>query len=256
MTDNVTLRITSRTDIIKVLSKQLGVSLFFSLSGTGELTRCSCTILILGHLPSADNLNRLRSRDIDIEPITAQRWRSRIAAAVPLLRCFARLVSVTYCPTTIRHARSAMLLTELLGIEGPVADARLNNIDYGVHKGHPLELTPSRAATPSIPYEGGEAWSDVATRWRQFCAETLPRHEGELVLLAGQSGTAARMLRHICEGVPLQDVLKSQIPSIPFFSSHWDFPTDGLLWQYSWIADCEQGAVQNQNGSGSSNVDA
>lgn len=201
------------------------------------MTTCNCTILILGHLPSVDNLNRIRSRDIDIEPLTAHHWRDHIRGALPLLRCFARLVSISYCPTSLRHARSAKLLTEALGIDDPIADARLNNIDYGVYKGRPLGLTPLRATKPDLPYEGGEAWSDVAARWREFCAEILPRHKDGLVLLAGQSGTAARMLRHICEDVPLSDVLAQELPNLPFFSSDGDFSTNGLVWRYRWTVD-------------------
>ena len=202
--------------------------------GINKLMTHNCTILVLGHLPSPDNLNGLRSRDIDIDPRTARRWRSQIKGSVPLLRCFARLVSVTYCPTSLRHAHSAKLLTRLLEINDPIEDARLNNIDYGVHKGHALEHTPSRAAMPDLPYEGGESWYQVAARWREFCAERLPKHDAGVVLLAGQSGTAPRMLRHICDGISLVDAVTHAVPHVPFFSATGDIPNDGLVWRYIW----------------------
>jgi broad specificity phosphatase PhoE len=194
----------------------------------------NCNILVLGHLPSADNRKGLRSRDIDFDPEAARLWRDSIIGARPLLRCFGLLVDRTYCPTSLRHAGSARLLTEALGIAEPVEDARLNNVDYGVHKGQPLAETPSGVAALVHPFEGGEAWSHVAERWRSFCSEVLPRHEGKLVLLAGQSAAAPRMLRHICNRIPLEYAISQPVPNIPFFSSRTDFPKENLVWRYSW----------------------
>ena len=193
----------------------------------------NCNILVLGHLPSADNRNGLRSRDIQIDSQDATRWLDSIVGARPLLRCFGLLVDRTYCPTSLRHAESARLLAKALDIADPIEDGRLNNIDYGVYKGRQLSDTPSSGDLDS-PFEGGESWSQVAERWRSFCTDVLPQHEGKLVLLAGQSATAPRMLRHICKGISLDEAVSQAVPNIPFFSSTLEFPTDNLVWHYTW----------------------
>lgn len=192
-----------------------------------------CTILVLGHLPSSDNRTGLRSRDIDYEEDVAANWLDGVASARALLRCLGLVIAGTYCPTTIRHASSARLLTSALSIADPREDARLNNIDYGVFKGRPLADTPALADLDQA-YEGGESWSAVLERWQSFCSEVLARHDGEIVLLAGQSATAPRMLRHICNGLPLADAVSRPVPNIPFFTSRVDFPTENLVWHYSW----------------------
>jgi broad specificity phosphatase PhoE len=193
----------------------------------------SCTILVLGHLPSPDNKEGLRSTDIDCDREAATNWLENIALARPVLRCFGLLVAGAYCPDTIRHATSARLLAEALGLAQPIDDPRLNNIDYGRYKGRPLSDTP-RLADLDERYDGGESWNDVASRWRAFCAEVLTGHPGQLVLLAGQSATAPRMLRHLCNGVPLREAVDQPVPTIPFFSTKLDFPTENLVWRYSW----------------------
>lgn len=197
------------------------------------LTIGTCTILVVGHLPSADNRKGLRSRDVGFDPREGARWLRGITAARALLRCFGAVVDAAYCPTTLRHASSARLLTDALAIAEPVEDARLNNIDYGKFKGLPVSDTPSPVNIESR-YEGGEAWIQVAERWRSFCVEVLPRHEGKLVLLAGQSAAAPRMLRHLCMRVPLEEAVRQPVPAIPFFSQHHEFPTNNLIWHYTW----------------------
>lgn len=192
-----------------------------------------CTILVVGHLPSSDNRAGLRSRDIDYEEEAARNWLERVGGARALLRCFGLLVAGTYCPTTMRHASSARLLASALSIAEPHEDARLNNIDYGVFKGRPLADTPVLAGLDQA-YDGGESWTAVFNRWRSFCTEVLTRHDGEIVLLAGQSATAPRMLRHICNGIPLAEAVSRPVPNIPFFTSWTGFPTENLVWHYSW----------------------
>ncbi len=210
-----------------------------SLHGHSKLSRMNtrnCTILVLGHLPSADNRSGLRSRDIQIDSRDATRWLDSIVGARPLLRCFGLLVDGTYCPTSLRHAESARLLAQSLDIADPIEDERLNNIDYGVYKGRQLSDTPSPCDLDS-PFEGGESWNQVAVRWRSFCTEVLPKHEGKLVLLAGQSATAPRMLRHICNGISLGESINQAVPNIPFFSSTHEFPTSNIAWRYTWTDD-------------------
>lgn len=201
------------------------------------MTKRSCKILVLGHLPSTDNLQRLRARDVGVDPETLAAWRTNVTGCLGLLRCFGTLISITYCPTSLRNLQSAQLLTEVLGIAAPHADRRLNTIDYGVYKGRPVLETPSRAGARHVPYEGGESWDDVVERWRDFCKAVLRQHEDKIVLLAGQSATAVRMLRHFCEHVPLERALDDPVPNIPFFSSRVDFPTTNLVWHYSWNED-------------------
>jgi broad specificity phosphatase PhoE len=137
----------------------------------------------------------------------------------------------------LRHAQSARLLTQILAIGDPLEDERLNNIDYGTFKGRPVKETPQMADSPNVAYEGGECWNDVAAKWGKFCREELVKHNRGIVLLAGQSATAVRMLRHICDHIPLKETLSEEVPNIPFFSNEIDFSTKNLVWRYTWATD-------------------
>lgn len=191
------------------------------------------TIALLGHLPSRDNRSGLRSRDQDVAGESAREFTARLATARPLLGAIGPVFRAVYAPQTLRHLSSARLVAELLGITAPVPDARLNNVDYGTFKGKPLAETPKKAAFAETPYPGGTSWVQVAERWHDFFLERMRRHDGETVLLAGQSGAAPVMLAHICDGVPLAEALADDRLDVPFLDAE---PASFFrsVWTYRW----------------------
>lgn len=191
----------------------------------------SCTLLILGHLPSADNLAGLRSRDQDVAASVAEQFERDLAPALPLLRVWVQLAVAVYAPATRRHMHSAQMISALLDAPAPIIDARLNNIDYGMFKGLPLAATPSGSAYVTQPYSGGTSWSYVLGCWRSFSTEVLQRHAADVVLLAGQSGAAARMLEVLCAHRPLSDVLDDPCLDVPFLGEGGQ---PRAVWEYTW----------------------
>lgn len=192
-------------------------------------------ILIIGHLPSEDNLRLYRSRDQEIDAGSLEIWHNNCARGLPLTHAMAQLIDATYCPTTVRHHQTAKLITEAFGIDAPVPDARINNIDYGVFKGRPLEETPHPTEALEFPYDGGESWQSVAERWNAFFRTTVRNFPNSVILLAGQSANAVRMLKHICLHQTLEEVLTSPVPHLQFFSvgaEVQDFSS--VIWKYRW----------------------
>lgn len=195
-----------------------------------RMTR-QCKILVLGHLPSADNRARLRARDQPVLQVERQQFASDIASALPLVRAWASLAAATYCPSTLRHRESAETLCTALGLPALTVDSRLDNVDYGVYKGQPLLTTPRAIDHFHDPYPGGTSWSDVLARWTAFTKTILCNHSGELVLLAGQSGAAARMLEILCDHRDPLDVLADEGLDVPFLNQGL---ADRVTWTYSW----------------------
>jgi len=136
------------------------------------------------------------------------------------LRQLAYGYDAIYCPTTQRHLCSAILFTEAVGLPPPIPDSRINNVDYGIYKGRPLDETPPASAHIDIPYEGGTSWTFVATQWRAFMEDVVPRYRGRAILLASQSGAGPKMLAHFCNGVPLYDAVA--------LKQRWH------IWHYRW----------------------
>ncbi|MEV4250050.1 histidine phosphatase family protein [Streptosporangium canum] len=191
------------------------------------------TIALLGHLPSADNRKGLRSRDQDIVMESAGEFAARLAPAMPLLGAIGPIFRAVYAPATRRHVSSARVLTGLLGLPAPIVDARLNNVDYGAFKGRPLAETPRRADFVETPYPGGTSWSQIARQWHGFFSDRIRRHDGETVLLAGQSGAAPVMLAHICNGVSLAEALADDRLNVPFLDAGCP-AVFRSVWVYQW----------------------
>ncbi|MGV9778069.1 histidine phosphatase family protein [Streptosporangium sp. NPDC003464] len=191
------------------------------------------TIATLGHLPSRDNRLGLRSRDQEVLPEALRRFRDGLGPALQILRSLAPVYRAVYCPTTLRHLTSARVVSDLFGIPAPVPDPRINNVDYGIHKGRPLEETPRRSAAVDGPYEGGTSWTHVAGQWRSFFEDRLRRHDGQAVLLAGQSGACPVMMAHICDDVPLAAALSDPRLDIPLLDARGPAPSVSV-WTYRW----------------------
>jgi broad specificity phosphatase PhoE len=136
---------------------------------------------------------------------------------VRILRLF-RIFKAVYCPSTPRHIESATLICELFKLPVPIPDARLSAIDYGNFKGQPLSSMKPPHDYVEIPYPGGESWLQCLARWRSFFEEMLPTHNGQPVLLAGQTRAAIRMCAHLCEGMKLSDAVDLEVtdPKVPW----------------------------------------
>ncbi|MEU7458301.1 histidine phosphatase family protein [Streptosporangium roseum] len=191
------------------------------------------TIALLGHLPSEDNRKGLRSLDQDIVMESVREFTAALAAAMPLLGAIGPIFRAVYAPATRRHVSSALVVTELLGIPAPISDARLNNVDYGAFKGRPLAETPKRADFVETPYPGGTSWAQVAEQWHDFFLDRIRRHDGETVLLAGQSGAAPVMLAHICDGISLAEALADDLLNVPFLDAGHP-AVFRSVWTYRW----------------------
>jgi broad specificity phosphatase PhoE len=183
-------------------------------------------ICVWGHFQSADNRARLvvRSEQPILPEVIEERRNQlqRLQDQDPyfmerLLRLF-RIFKGVYCPTTPRHIESAHLICEMFKLPPPVADTRLNNVDYGKFKGQPSSVMKPRHEYVEIPYPGGDSWSDCLAHWRFFFEEVLPPYNGQPVLLAGQSGAAIRMCAHLCDGMRLSDAVDLEVtdPKVPW----------------------------------------
>ena len=96
-------------------------------------------IYVWNHFPSADNRDGLVARSeqpVLPEVIEERRIQFlRLQEQNPyfmdrMVRLF-RILKCVYCPSTPRHIESAKLICELFKLPAPIADGRLNAIDYG-----------------------------------------------------------------------------------------------------------------------------
>ena len=183
-------------------------------------------LYVWGHFHSADNRDHLVARSEQpvlpevIEERRNQLRRLRDQDPYFLERIFRlfRIFKTVYCPSTPRHIESAELICELFKLPAPIPDARLDNVDYGNFKGQPSSHMRPRHEYIEIPYPGGDSWLDCLAHWRSFFEEVLPRHNGQPVLLAGQSGAAFRMCAHLCDGMKLSDAVDLELtdPAVPW----------------------------------------
>jgi broad specificity phosphatase PhoE len=165
------------------------------------------TIAMFKHLDSPDNALHLRSRDLEPSPEQIAALRKCVRPIRRILHGIASVYDATYCPTTKRHLHTAVVFAESVGLPMPIPDSRINNIDYGIYKGKPAAETPMGPEFIDTPYEGGTSWAYVAAQWRSFLEDVARRHSGRAILLAGQSSVGPKMLAHLCEGVPLLEVM-------------------------------------------------
>jgi len=86
-------------------------------------------------------------------------------------------------------------------------DRRLRECDYGVRNGQPVaKLAPEKRARVDVPWPGGESWRDAVARLADFLVDLKRDRDGCRVLLIAHS--AQRFgLRHLIEGVPLEDLV-------------------------------------------------
>ena len=183
-------------------------------------------IYVWNHLPSADNRDGLVARseqpvlpEVDGEtqdPVPAAA-RARSLPSGELVRLF-RIFKAVYCPSSPRHIESAALICEFFKLPAPIADGRLNAVDYGNFKGQPLSGMKPPHNYVEIAYPGGESWLQCLARWRSFFEEVLPNYNGQPVLLAGQTRAAIRMCAHLCDGMKISDAVNLEVtdPKVPW----------------------------------------
>src|SRR5262245_53948570 len=187
-------------------------------------------IYVWNHLPSADNRDGLVARpEQSVLPEVLQQRKTqllRLQKEDPylfemLVRLF-RLFKAVYCPTSPRHIESATLICESFKLPAPILDARLDAVDYGQLKGQPLtSMKPARDYI-HVGYPGGESWLQCVGRWKSFFEEVLQQHDGQPVLLAGQTRAAIRMCAHLCDGMSLSEAVgleftDSHVPWVYFY---------------------------------------
>jgi broad specificity phosphatase PhoE len=183
-------------------------------------------IYVWNHLPSADNRDGLVARseqpvlpeEMEERRIQFQRLQDQDRYFMErILRLF-RIFKGVYCPSTPRHIESAKLICGLFKLPAPIPDARLNAVDYGHFKGQPSSIMKPPHDYIETPYPGGESWLDCLDRWRSFFEEVFPRHDGQPVLLAGQTRAAIRMCAHLCDGMKISDAVDLEVtdPKVPW----------------------------------------
>jgi broad specificity phosphatase PhoE len=105
-------------------------------------------------------------------------------------------------------------------------DARLRECDYGELNGAPAErVTATRLDRIDVPFPGGESYSDVVARTRDFLGDLLRGHDGSRILVIAHSANRWA-LQHLLEDVPLADAI-----SAPF------------AWQEGWEYALERAAI-------------
>jgi broad specificity phosphatase PhoE len=166
-------------------------------------------LFLWSHLPCADNLDGLhprRHQPVLPDEIVSRRREFALHQANNdyfvrwMTRAF-QLFQAVYCPATLRHLESAQLICDLLTLPAPIPDSRLNSVDYGEFEARLDADLESRHEYLDTPYPGGESWRDCLARWHSFFTETLQKHDGQPVLLAGISGAGRRLCSHLCDGV-------------------------------------------------------
>jgi broad specificity phosphatase PhoE len=181
---------------------------------------------VWNHFKSADNRDGLVARsEQPVLPEVIEGHRSefqRLQERGPyfmekIVKLF-RIFQAVYCPSTPRHVESTQLICEMFKLPAPIPDARLDAVDYGSFKGKPLSSLGPPHDYVEMRYPGGESWLDCANRWRSFFEEVLPRHNGQPVLLGGQTRAAIRMCAHLCDGMRLSDAVDLELtdPKVPW----------------------------------------
>lgn len=191
------------------------------------------SVYVVEHLPSTANVSGVLS-PADDAPIPRRYrimgrffYQPALELALGLARATRRPLRI-YTSSSPRMLQSAEIFVGDSGIQ-PLVDERIRPIDYGAEAGVPLPVNESdaglneetkakRLARIETPFEGGESWSQVVTRWRSFLDDTRQTHDGCIALIAGSWGGSRRMLAHLCNDVPLEEALTLPYltPSCPF----------------------------------------
>jgi broad specificity phosphatase PhoE len=101
-------------------------------------------------------------------------------------------------------------------------DARLRECDYGELNGAPREEVEAiRIEHVETPFPGGESYTDVVGRTREFLVDLLRDHDGTRVLVIAH-GANRLALDHLLRGESLHDLVERQFEWQP----GWEYRLD------------------------------
>jgi alpha-ribazole phosphatase/probable phosphoglycerate mutase len=115
-------------------------------------------------------------------------------------------VAVVFCSDLARAVETAELAFAGSGI--PVRrDPRLRECDYGTLNGMPVsQLASIRSRHIRVPFPGGQSYTDVVERTRDFLTEVARDWDGHKVLVIAHSANRWA-LAHLLAGVPLEELV-------------------------------------------------
>jgi broad specificity phosphatase PhoE len=105
-------------------------------------------------------------------------------------------------------------------------DPRLRECNYGELNGAPVEQLEPRRRFVDEPFPGGESYRDCVEHMRSFLADVAAEFYGRRLLVIAHSAQRWA-LRHLLEGVPLEDLV--------------DAPFD---WQEGWEYEVPVGGAR------------
>jgi broad specificity phosphatase PhoE len=85
-------------------------------------------------------------------------------------------------------------------------DSRLRECNYGQLNGAPVEKLEPRRRFVDKPFPDGESYRDCVVKMRDFLGDARREFEGHRVLVIAHSAQRWA-LRHLLEGVPLEDLV-------------------------------------------------
>lgn len=127
-------------------------------------------------------------------------------------------IAAVFCSDLARAVQTAEVAFGGSGI--PVLhDWRLRECDYGERNGMPApEMEARRRDHLDVPYPGGESWRQAVGRAGRFVADLPGRWDGQRVVAIGHVATLWG-LRHVIDGVPLEDLMAAAFAWQP----GWEF---------------------------------
>jgi broad specificity phosphatase PhoE len=94
-------------------------------------------------------------------------------------------------------------------------DERLREWDYGELNGAPAErVAETKLDRVDVPFPGGESYTDVVRRTRDFLTDLLAAQDGVRILVIAHSANRWA-LQHLLEGVPLAEAIAAPFAWLP-----------------------------------------
>jgi alpha-ribazole phosphatase/probable phosphoglycerate mutase len=101
-----------------------------------------------------------------------------------------------------------------------IQDQRLRECNYGIWNGMPVtQLQAERARRIRTPFPGGESYTDVVNRTRDFLADLLRDRGGETVIVVAHSANRWA-IEHLLSGTPLEVLVDADFAWQPGWEYH------------------------------------
>lgn len=166
------------------------------------------------HAESLDNAEGVASgwHDVDLSP------RGEAQAQALGARRRGTALETVYCSDSTRAWRTAEIA---FGRDVPIVrDARLRECDYGeLTRAPALAVEHARRQHVYEPFPGGESYTQVVDRVRDWLSSVVAQHSGGTVLVIGHRATFFA-LEHLVHGVALGAIVDAP----------WE-------WQPGWVYD-------------------